>query len=230
MSAIAFFVLHKFSAVGNTMKKMNGGCSLENIVYIKLKRRITITPLKVVQLKDLAELYCMDEKQLEKIKQTQVYIHKQEDGNRNVIEALDIIKKLKKLYPTLQIELVGEPHTLLIIEKIVNKKRPIVFIICWLILFFGSGLAIMNFHSDVNMYETQVRIVQLLTGRLIERPLWFQIPYSLGIGVGMLLFFNHSFKKRKNEEPNPLEVEMYLYQENVNSYVISDEMRKRRQS
>lgn len=211
-------------------KALNGGYCLDQIIYIKLKRRITITPLNVVQLKDIAELYCMDETVLEQVKKTQVYVHKQEDGNRNVIEALDIIKKLKKLYPTFQIELVGEPHTLLIIEKIINKKRPVIFFICWLILFFGSGLAIMNFHSDVNMYDTQVRIVELLTGKRIERPLWFQIPYSLGIGVGMLLFFNHSFKKRKNEEPNPLEVEMFLYQENVNSYVISDEMRKRRQS
>ncbi|MNG19554.1 hypothetical protein D3C84_1037220 [compost metagenome] len=43
----------------------------------------------------------------------------------------------------------------------------------------------------------------------------------------MVLFFNHIFRKRFNEEPNPLEVELYMYQENVNAYVIADEMRKK---
>ena len=43
----------------------------------------------------------------------------------------------------------------------------------------------------------------------------------------MLVFFNHLFRKRFNEEPNPLEVELYMYEENVNAYVIADEMRRK---
>ena len=202
---------------------------MQPLLYIKLKKKLTISPDESVMLQQIAYLWCENEHLLEEIKTCMVYVHKKGEGNRAVIDALDIIKILKNKYPQLQFEIVGEPHTLLIIEKTIKRKRPIVFVICWLILFFGSGLAIMNFHSDVNMYETQVRVVQLLTGERIERPLWFQIPYSIGIGVGMLLFFNHAFKRRKNEEPNPLEVEMYLYQENVNSYVVADEIRRKRE-
>ena len=72
-----------------------------------------------------------------------------------------------------------------------------------------------------------MRITELVTGKKTEHPLWFQMPYSLGIGIGMLVFFNHLFRKRFNEEPNPLEVELYMYEENVNAYVIADEMRKK---
>lgn len=201
---------------------------MQTLLYIKLRKKLTIAPLETVLLQQVAYLWCEDEALLHKVKQCTIYSHKHNDGNRTVIDALDIIRILKAEYGQLQVEIVGEPHILLMIEKISSRKRPIVFIICWLILFFGSGLAIMNFHADVNMYETQVRIVQLLTGEQIKRPLWFQIPYSVGIGIGMLLFFNHAFKKRKNEEPNPLEVEMYLYQENVNSYVVADEIRRKR--
>ncbi len=39
-------------------------------------------------------------------------------------------------------------------------------------------------------------------------------------------FFNHLFKKKWNEEPTPLEVEMYLYQENLDQYVVAEEYRK----
>jgi stage V sporulation protein AA len=34
------------------------------------------------------------------------------------------------------------------------------------------------------------------------------------------------FKKKFNEEPSPLEVEMFMYQESVNHYVITEEYRK----
>ena len=51
----------------------------------------------------------------------------------------------------------------------------------------------------------------------------FQIPYSFGLGLGMIFFFNHVFKKRLNEEPSPLEVEMFNYQQDLDRYVIMHE-------
>jgi stage V sporulation protein AA len=39
----------------------------------------------------------------------------------------------------------------------------------------------------------------------------------------MAVFFNHLFKKKWNEEPTPLEVEMFLYQQNVDKYVVIEE-------
>lgn len=84
----------------------------------------------------------------------------------------------------------------------------------------------MNFHADVNMLEVQIRIVEMVTGERDEHPYLFQIAYSLGLGFGMTVFFNHLFKKKWNEEPTPLEVEMYLYQENLDQYVVAEEYRK----
>ncbi|KPC99373.1 hypothetical protein LR69_02359 [Geobacillus sp. BCO2] len=39
----------------------------------------------------------------------------------------------------------------------------------------------------------------------------------------MILFFNHWFRKRINEEPSPLEVEMFNYQQSIDQYVILHE-------
>ncbi|MNP79175.1 hypothetical protein D3C76_1769570 [compost metagenome] len=39
----------------------------------------------------------------------------------------------------------------------------------------------------------------------------------------MAVFFNHLFKKKWNEEPTPLEVEMFLYQQNVDKFVVIEE-------
>ncbi|MBE3555234.1 MAG: hypothetical protein IMW85_09690 [Thermicanus sp.] len=72
------------------------------------------------------------------------------------------------------------------------------------------------------------RIYYLLTGEINHHPYVIQIPYSVGIGIGMILFFNHLFRKRLNEEPSPLELEMYLYQENVEKYAKDHENRENR--
>ncbi|MNP77793.1 hypothetical protein D3C76_1752930 [compost metagenome] len=42
----------------------------------------------------------------------------------------------------------------------------------------------------------------------------------------MVVFFNHLFKKKWNEEPTPLEVEMFLYQKNIDHYVVHEEYSK----
>src|SRR5690625_6783496 len=80
-------------------------------------------------------------------------------------------------------------------------------------------MTIMNFHYDVSMQEVQQKLHYLFTGEQNEFPLWIQIPYSFGLGIGMLLFFNHWFKKRFNEEPSPLEVELFNYQQDLDNYV-----------
>ncbi len=63
----------------------------------------------------------------------------------------------------------------------------------------------------------------MITGEFKEQPLLFQVPYSVGLGLGMVLFFNHVFQKRINEEPSPLEVEMFQYQQSLDQYVIVNE-------
>ncbi|KRE98538.1 stage V sporulation protein AA [Paenibacillus sp. Soil766] len=150
----------------------------------------------------------------------------QEDGNRVLIDMLLIIRKVKMRFPELQVEHFGEPHVLLEIYTDNKKANPFLIGIVWLLLFIGSGLAIMNFHADVSMLAVHQRIYELMTGKKVDHPLILQIPYSIGIGAGMVLFFNHLFKKKFNEEPSPLEVEMFMYQENINHYVITEEYSK----
>ena len=81
----------------------------------------------------------------------------------------------------------------------------------------------MNFHEDTSMQAVHQKLFYLMTGIKDSKPLSIQIPYSIGLGLGMILFFNHVFKKRINEEPSPLEVEMFNYQQNIDHYMIINE-------
>ncbi|SHN81999.1 stage V sporulation protein AA [Paenibacillus sp. ov031] len=192
-------------------------------VYVRLRSRIRIQRGRSVKLGDVAHLLTSPEEQEGRLLELELLRPEPEDGNLILIDILQIIPEIRRTLPDVTVELIGSGHTL--VEVVVGSGKPSksLFILVWLLLFFGSALTIMNFHADVNMQEVQIRIVEMITGRRDEHPYLFQVAYSLGIGFGMAVFFNHLFKKKWNEEPTPLEVEMFLYQQNVDKYVVIEE-------
>jgi stage V sporulation protein AA len=152
-----------------------------------------------------------------------IYQISDQDRNIIIIDAMQVIAEIAKLDSTIEVQLLGPSQT--IVEVVFKKKKYsfTLFIIAWLLLFFGSMLTIMNFHEDVSMQVVHQKTHRMITGKSEEKPLFFQIPYSIGLGLGMIIFFNHVFKKRLNEEPSPLEVEMFNYQQDLDRYVIMHE-------
>ncbi|MRN53450.1 stage V sporulation protein AA [Paenibacillus monticola] len=196
-------------------------------IYIQLKNRVTVPQGKGVTLRDVAFLIT-DPEWEESLYSILLLQPEQSDGNLILIDLLMVIPRIQELLPKADIEPIGEGKTIVQIEGPVEARKPsmALFVLVWLLLFFGSALTIMNFHADVSMQEVQIRIVEMLTGHRDEHPYAFQVAYSLGIGFGMVIFFNHLFKKKWNEEPTPLEVEMYLYQKNIDHYVVNEEYSK----
>ncbi|MGC5324482.1 stage V sporulation protein AA [Brevibacillus sp. SYSU BS000544] len=195
---------------------------MDQPLFLKLRKKLAVKPHALIRLGDICQLYC-DGLQEETMQKLPVYQVKPEDGDLIIIDIMQVIKRLKSIYPDLTIEIQGSPQ--IIVEVNNPRKAPNVVMVglVWLILFVGSGLAIMNFHTDVSMLQVHQRIFFLLTGQFNHQPLLLQIPYSIGVGLGMILFFNHIFRKRINEEPSPLEVELFLYQQNVDQYYIQHE-------
>ncbi len=153
---------------------------------------------------------------------------KPEDSSHIVIDAIDVIQSIHSVLPDLDIQTVGPAQTIIEVQAQKKKKfRPVFIGFVWILLFIGAALTIMNFHEDVAMGDVHQKIYRLITGNRDASPLIIQIPYSIGVGVGMVLFFNHLFKKKFNEEPSPLEVEMFNYQQDLDQFVIFEEKRKR---
>lgn len=203
---------------------LEGVNAMPTTIYLRMKQHMNLNEYKQLLLKDLAYIASPSEfkKVLEDIP---VYRVSKEDNNVIVIDVFIIIKSLLEEFPELNIKSIGPEQTVIRIE--INKKRSnlLVAVIVWLLLFIGTAMTIMNFHYDVSMQEVQQKLHFILTGEENEFPLWIQIPYSLGLGVGTLLFFNHWFKKRFNEEPSPLEVEISNYQSDLDNYLIQHENR-----
>ncbi|MCD7813292.1 MAG: hypothetical protein LUH20_04445 [Lachnospiraceae bacterium] len=87
----------------------------------------------------------------------------------------------------------------------------------------------MAFHMDVGMTDLFARLYELLTGASSGGAMLLEIPYSIGVGLGILLFFHH-FARRKNQaEPTPLQVQMRVYENDVDTTVIEADERKHTQ-
>ena len=189
-------------------------------IYIQLKNKVKIDSSKrEILVRDIAKITAPDSCIVEKIK---VYTLTNDSKTTIVISAIDVIKKIQKQNPNSTVNLIGVDYVIVQKKQQKTKTSLILVALAWAVLYFGAGLTIINFHEDVDMAEAHKKLHYYLTGQKNENPYWLQIPYSIGIGLGMIVFFNHVFKKRINKEPSPLEVEMFLYQDNIDKYLLKD--------
>lgn len=191
-------------------------------LFLRLRKRLAVKPQTLITLGDICQIYWDGERE-EAIKRMPIYRVQPADGNLVIIDIMQVIKRLRSAYPEAQLEIQGASQIIVEVLNPRKKGNPLLLAIVWCLLFIGSGLAIMNFHTDVSMLQVHQRIFYLITGKENLHPLWLQIPYSVGIGLGMILFFNHIFQKKINEEPSPLEVELFMYQESLDQYYIQHE-------
>ncbi|PEJ53702.1 MULTISPECIES: stage V sporulation protein AA [unclassified Bacillus (in: firmicutes)] len=198
---------------------------MKKVLYIKLLNRVVVQVGKRVLLEDIARLQGINI-DISSIKNIIVHESKKEDGTHTVIDILDLLPLIQEVDPDISFELVGVTMCILELKNTVSKDRFILFCFVWILLFTGSSLAIIYFHEDVSMQQVQQRIYYMITGEYNHKPLLLQVPYSFGLGIGMILFFNQWFKTRLNEEPSPLEVEMFQYQRSMDEYVLVNENKK----
>lgn len=146
------------------------------------------------------------------------------DYDKNqVISLLSIIKKIKNHEENVDLVVYGSPEILIDIKDNKNEINILKYFkvgFVSILLFFGAAIAIINFHDDVNMEYSLGTINYVITGEKEVNPLYLKIPYSLGLGVGMVTFFNRVLKKKKKNEPSPLDLEMYTYKKNIDDYIL----------
>ena len=140
------------------------------------------------------------------------------------IRARDIIDAIDKALPGHTINNVGEIDT--VVEYSATKKEEnkilqnLKVVIITIILLAGSTTAIMSFHSDAQMSKVFENYYYIFFNERIENPLLLDLPYSIGLALGIIVFFNHFSGKKITSDPTPIEVEMSTYEANVTDNII----------
>ena len=85
----------------------------------------------------------------------------------------------------------------------------------------------MLFRSHISVKTTLSQIYEAMTGAKSSGFTILEISYSVGIAVGILMFFNHFGKKRFTVDPTPLEVQMRLYENDIQTTLVEDASRRK---
>lgn len=207
---------------------------MNSIIYIKADRNIEVTKPSVT-IGDVFEIECSNSKIVKNIKAKKLF---QFSGNpekaktkkrRAVISVLKVISCIHDSYPEADVQNLGEADIIITYENQKTSRKLgqlLKVIIVVLITFTGSAFSIMTFNNDVQLSYLLMQIYELQTGRPSNGFTVLEITYSIGLIVGILVFFNHFGKKKFSADPTPIEVEMRLYENDIQTTIVETYARK----
>lgn len=181
-----------------------------------------------VYLQDIVKLSCSNSKILNRLRVLPVASLDPKRPGRYVLSAMDLIREIQKKEPDLEITHIGEPSFIITYQTKPNTSTAW----CWckvifvcLASFFGAAFSIMTFNNDVDVPALFRQIATQVTGQDGSFFPALAISYSVGIGLGVLFFFNHFGHIKLTDDPTPMQVQMRLYENDVNTTIIEDQER-----
>ncbi|MBQ9119576.1 MAG: hypothetical protein IJY09_05915 [Lachnospiraceae bacterium] len=90
----------------------------------------------------------------------------------------------------------------------------------------GSAFTIMTFNQDASVSDIFGRIYRAMEGEEANGAGLLELFYCLGLPSGIILFFNHFSKIRLSNDPTPLQVQLRLYERDVNTAIIRESSRE----
>lgn len=197
-------------------------------LYLKLNQ-ISEVHDRDVYLKDVGTLYSDDPSVLNRCRALKIRRLPTDQDHRYVGSILDVISVIHEMDSDIQVENMGE--TDFIIDY--QKPRPPRHLWAWvktifvcMICFCGAAFAIMTFNNDASVSDVFQEIYRLVLGKEAGDFTVLELSYSVGLALGVVVFFNHFCAWKINTDPTPLEVEMRLYEENISKTIIQNDGRK----
>lgn len=197
---------------------------MSDTLHIQIDQNSQVDHHRVL-LQDVAKLSCSNSKILNRLRVMTVINLDQKKPGRYVMSAMDLVSMIQKKEPDLDINTIGEPNFIITYK---NKPGPgmlwqwakVLFV--GLSTFFGAAFSIMTFNNDVDVGKLFSQIYEQVMGIPSGNFTILEITYSLGVGLGVLFFFNHFGHKKITTDPTPMEVQMRLYEDDVNTTIIED--------
>jgi len=202
-------------------------------IYIKPKKKVSLSNQPEILVKDVAEVVAAKDVASKIKKMKLLDIDNSTSKKQNfLVSVTDIIAVIQKTYPNFAVNNVGEMDTWV---QYLAKKSPDRTWLKWLkiafvvvVLFIGSSTAIMSFHTDGQMPKIFEKYYSIFFGQEKTNPGIINIPYSIGLAVGIIVFYNHLMGKKITDDPTPIEVEMEQYDREVTETMV-DAMSQRKE-
>lgn len=184
-------------------------------VYIKANGNCIVYD-KNITLGDVLKIECTDLGMLRAIKQMDLYGFNHEHSV--VFSVLKVVERIHRDYPQVEVINCGESDFVVEYQKSTVKSPVLEKLKLWgiaVIVFFGSAFTIMTFHIDISIQKVFEKFYEQVMGVSKPQITELEISYSIGLAVGIVVFFNHFRKRKLTSDPTPIEVEMKKYNEDL---------------
>lgn len=201
---------------------------MDETIYLWIKQSESVRAPGVF-VGTVARVYCINHKVEEQVKKIPIYEFSKGGTTSIAVSVMLLVALIQSQYPQSTIELLGNDACVIYYkysspERVAFKIAYFLLIVA--VVFFGAAFSIMSFNTDADIYGLLVSVQDLFVGKKSGKPYVAMIAYSVGLLFGMMLFFNHGFFGKKNKEPTPLQVQMRMYERDVNDAVLLDASRK----
>lgn len=201
---------------------------MSTTVYVQVNKSANITQSKVY-IRDIAQVVCIDKKLENQCGGLIARKLAEKIPGAYVVKAADLVNVIASAYKETEITLIGEPECVIKYDPQLRESKFVynvkIIFIC-LIVFFGAGFSIMTFNTDVGSGELFASLYKEITGNVSDGFTELELFYSLGIGIGVVFFFNHFSFKKKKSDPTALEVKMSTYEADVMTTILDQEAKK----
>lgn len=202
----------------------------QDIIYMKAEQHSMVYD-RSVTLSDIAKFECANEGILRQVKQIPLYRFpsKKEKSQMEFFSVLKVIELIHEKYPEVQVDSIGEQD--FIVEYLSGMTPPkwvgyVKLVLLCIIVFFGSAFTIMAFNNDVSVTGVFERFYQQVMGQPKPEISELEITYSIGIAVGILVFFNHVGKRKFSKDPTPIQVEVNKFKMDMDTTLLENASRK----
>lgn len=204
--------------------------NMDRYFYIQLKQHHT-SKKRVVFLKEIGTIFCEDKVMKAKLEEIPVLeLNSQDILQPRLFSIFNLLDILKKMDYTINVRNLGETECVVAYEPEEKKgnqwfTRGKVLFGC-LTTFFGAGISIMGYNNDIDLPKIFSDLYLLFTGIKSDSPTIMELFYSIGLTLGVLIFFQ-PFKMKEDGQPTPLKVQMKLYEKDLNeTYILYREQKE----
>ena len=197
---------------------------MSDILYLKLEK-ISLVKDKTVRLGQVAKLWCRDKALEKRLSQMKILEIEGKSDRRYVMSVMSVIEKLTGQEKELQVSNLGETDFIIDYQPGPGSSNwwnwaKTIFVCVTMLI--GGAFAIMTFNNDGCVAELFEQLYLSVMGSESDGLTVLEIGYSVGLPLGILLFFNHFSKVSFSKDPTPIEVQMRSYENDVNDTLIQN--------
>ena len=202
-------------------------------VYLKADGNVEVKRTEV-SIGDVFQVECAYPGWAEQIRKIRLFEFPADTGKnrqpvRCCLSVLKAVETIHKVFPDAGITCIGSTDIFVTFRTSGSPGKAATYAKTAgvaLLTFAGASFSIMSFNNDVNVTRLFDQIYQFVTGTREPGFTILELTYSLGLVIGILIFFNHFGKKKFSQDPTPIEVQMRTYEQEVQNALTESYSRK----